>query len=137
MPTLARLRREGAWFPNVRASSLPTVTGVGHASLGTGTEPRLHGIVVNNLFNRVTGKMQEAYDRLDTRELMTLTLADVLNLATDGRAVIIGQGGAIRATAGLVGHGSCLIGARKVWAASTAGLMADGNQHRVRTCRTR
>ena len=38
---------------------------------------------------------------------MALTLADVWNIATDGRAVIIGQGGAIRATAGLVGHGAC------------------------------
>jgi hypothetical protein len=105
LPTLARLRREGAWFANVRATSLPTVTGVGHASLGTGTEPRAHGIAVNNLFNRATGKMQEAYDRLDTRELLTLTLADVWNLATDGRAVIIGQGGAIRATAGPTADG--------------------------------
>jgi hypothetical protein len=134
MPTLARLRREGAWFGNARATSLPTVTGVGHASLGTGAEPRVHGIVVNNLFNRATGKVQEAYDRLDTRELMTLTLADVWNLATDGRAVIIGQGGAIRATAGLVGHGSCLVGARKVWAASYGG--ADGGWETNAECYT-
>ena len=35
------------------------------------------------------------------------------NLATDGEAVIIGQGGAIRATAGLVGRGSCLVGAKR------------------------
>ena len=121
MPTLTRLRREGAWFENARAVVLPTVTGVGHATIGTGSDPRIHGITVNNLFNRVTGKSQEAYDQLDTRELMALTLADSWNLATDGKAVIIGQGGAIRAVAGLVGRGACLVGARKVIAASYGG----------------
>ncbi|HEX8031881.1 MAG TPA: alkaline phosphatase family protein, partial [Vicinamibacterales bacterium] len=109
MPTLSRMKKEGAWFSNTHTVVLPTVTGVGHANVGTGSEPRFHGIAVNTLFNRATGKSQEAYNRLDTRELMALTLADVWNLATDGRAVIIGQGGAIRATAGLVGHGACLI----------------------------
>jgi hypothetical protein len=121
MPTLTRLRREGAWFTEARSNLLPTVTGVGHATIGTGSDPRIHGITVNNLFNRVTGKSQEAYDQLDTRELMALTLADSWNLATDGKAVIIGQGGALRATAGLVGRGACLVGARKVIAASYGG----------------
>jgi hypothetical protein len=134
MPTLSRLRREGAWFSQARANALPTVTGVGHATIGTGTDPRIHGITVNNLFNRVTGKSQEAYDQLDTRELMALTLADYWNLATDGRSVIIGQGGAIRATAGLVGRGACLVGARKVLAASYGG--ADGGWETNNTCYT-
>jgi hypothetical protein len=118
MPTLTRLRREGAWFGDARVTSMPTLTSVGHATLGTGTDPRVHGVVVNNLFNRVTGKPQESYHGLDPGELMALTLADVWNLATDGRAIIIGQGGAIRATAGLVGHGACLVNGRKVLAAS-------------------
>ena len=120
MPTLSRMRREGAWFSEARVNSLPTVTGVGHATIGTGSDPRFHGITVNNLFNTVTGKAQPAYDALDPRELMALTLADTWNIITGGRAVIIGQGGAIRATAGLVGHGACLINGRKVIAASYA-----------------
>ena len=118
MPTLSRMRRDGAWFADARATSLPTVTGVGHATIGTGTDPRFHGITVNNLFNRTTGKFQPAYDALDPRELMALTLADIWNLSTDGKAIIIGQGGAIRATAGLVGRGACLVNGRKVIAAS-------------------
>ena len=56
MPTLSRMKKEGAWFPNSRAIVLPTVTGVGHANVGTGSEPRFHGISVNTLFNRATGK---------------------------------------------------------------------------------
>ena len=118
MPTLTRMRREGAWFINARANTLPTVTGVGHATIGTGTDPRFHGITVNNLYNRTTSRWQPAYEALDPRELMTLTLADAWNLKTDGRAVIVGQGGALRATAGLVGHGACIVNGRKVIAAS-------------------
>jgi hypothetical protein len=134
MPTLTRLRRDGAWFSNARVSVLPTVTGVGHATIGTGSDPRIHGITVNNLFNRVTEKSQEAYDQLDPRELMALTLGDSWNLATDGRAVIIGQGGALRATAGLVGRGACLVGARKVIAASYGG--PDGGWETNPACYT-
>jgi hypothetical protein len=118
MPTLSRLRREGAWFANARVTSVPTLTAVGHANLGTGAEPAVHGLVVNHLFNRVTGKSQEAYDSLDPGELMALTLADVWNIETDGRAVVIAQGGAIRAAAGLVGHGACVLNGRPVLAAS-------------------
>jgi predicted AlkP superfamily pyrophosphatase or phosphodiesterase len=134
MPTLSRLRKEGAWFSEARTVVLPTVTGVGHANIGTGSEPRFHGIVVNNLFNRATGKPQEAYDQLDTRELMALTLADQWNLATDGRAVIIGHGGAIRAVAGLVGRGACLISGKKIIAASYGG--ADGGWETNPACYT-
>jgi hypothetical protein len=120
LPTLTRLRREGAWFANAHVSSVPTLTAVGHANIGTGTEPRIHGLAVNNLFNRITGKAQEAYNGLDPGEMMALTLADVWNIETEGRAIVIGQGGAIRATAGLVGHGACLLNGRKVFAASYA-----------------
>jgi hypothetical protein len=118
LPTLSRLRAEGAWFSRTHITSVPTLTAVGHANLGTGAEPSTHGLAVNNLFNRVTSKAQEAYDQLDPREMMALTIADVWNIQTEGRAVIIGQGGAIRATAGLVGHGACVINGRPLLAAS-------------------
>jgi predicted AlkP superfamily pyrophosphatase or phosphodiesterase len=118
LPTLSRLRAEGASFTNAHVASAPTLTAGGHASLGTGADPRVHGLVVNRIYNRVTGKDQEAYDRLDPGELFALTLADVWNIETEGQAVIIGQGGQIRATAGLVGHGACLINGRPILAAS-------------------
>jgi len=118
MPTLTRLRRDGAWFRNTRINYLPTLTSIGHATIGTGADPSVHGLVVNNLFNRVTGKPQETYLDLNPDEMMALTLADVWNLTTDGRAIIVGQGGAIRATAGLLGHGACIVSGRKVMASS-------------------
>jgi hypothetical protein len=105
---------------------MPTATSIGHATLGTGTDPSVHGLVVNNLFNRVTGRVQESYNDLDPGELMALTLGDVWNLATDGRARIVGHGGAIRATVGLIGHGSCLVNGRKVPAASYAARDSGG-----------
>ena len=60
MPTLSRLRREGAWFSRARINYLPTVTSVGHASVGTGTDPRFHGLSSNTLFNVATGKSQSS-----------------------------------------------------------------------------
>jgi hypothetical protein len=48
--------------------------------------------------------------------------------------MIIGQGGAIRATAGLVGRGACLIGAKKILAASYGG--PDGGWETNPTCYT-
>jgi hypothetical protein len=118
MPTLTRLKDEGAWYSEARINYLPTVTSVGHATVGTGTDPRIHGQSSNTIFNKVTGKPQQAYDNLDPRELMALTLADQWNIVTEGRAIIVAQGGAMRATAGLVGHGACVVGGRPVIAAS-------------------
>ena len=118
MPTLTRLKNEGVWYSEARVNYLPTVTSVGHATVGTGTDPRIHGQSSNTIFNKVTGRAQPAYDNLDPRELMALTLADQWNIETEGRAIIVGQGGAIRATAGLVGHGACVVGGRRVIAAS-------------------
>jgi len=118
MPTLSRLRREGAWFDNARIDYLPTLTSVGHATIATGADPRVHGLAANNLFNRTTGRPQGAYANLSPHELMALSISDVWNLATDGQAVIIAQGGADRAVASLAGHGSCLVNGRPVIMAS-------------------
>jgi hypothetical protein len=118
MPTLSRMRGEGAWFPDARVTALPSVTSVGHANIGTGTEPRIHGQSSNTVFNYVANRAQPAYWELDPSELSALAIGDLWNIATDGKAVIVGQGGAIRATAGLVGHGSCLVNGRTVLAAS-------------------
>src|SRR5688500_2207686 len=60
MPTLSRLRAGGAWYSQAHVTSVPTLTAVGHANLGTGAEPRTHGLAVNDPRNRVTGKSQEA-----------------------------------------------------------------------------
>ena len=118
LPTLTRLRRDGAWFSNARVNFLPTVTALGHATIGTGADPRVHGIVVNTAFDRISGKPQSPYPGMSPRTLMALTLADLWNLETEGQAVIISQGSIFVAVAGLVGHGACLLNARPTILAS-------------------
>ncbi len=135
MPTLARLRREGASFANARINYLPTMTSVGHATIGTGADPRVHGQATNTLYNKVTRRPQDAYFGLDPGELMALTLADAWSLQTEGKAIVIGQGGAIRATAGLVGHGACLVGGYPMVAASYAA--SDGGWETNPKCYTK
>jgi Type I phosphodiesterase / nucleotide pyrophosphatase len=49
---------------------------------------------------------------------MALTLADVWNMRTKGRALIIGQGSASRAAVPLAGHGGCVLNGHPVAAAS-------------------
>jgi hypothetical protein len=118
LPTLTRLRKQGAWFSNAEVSHLPSITSVGHATIATGTLPGVHGIVANAFFDRITGQATDVYPNLSPRLLMALTLADAWNLETDGRATIIGQGSTPRAAVGLAGHGACLLNGRPVIAVS-------------------
>jgi hypothetical protein len=118
LPTLDRLRRQGAWFSNARLNSLPTITSLGHATVATGADPRVHGIVANAFYDWVTGRPADAYPGLSPRHLMALTLADVWNIRTKGRAIIVGQGSISRAAIPLAGHGGCLLNGRPVIAAS-------------------
>jgi len=112
LPTLTRLSRGGAWFRNARVNFLPTVTALAHASIGTGADPGVHGIVLNTPFDVIHGKSQGAYPGKSPQTLMALSLADLWNLHTDGRAVIASQGSSFTAVAGLAGHGGCLLSAR-------------------------
>ena len=129
LPTLSRLRAGGRLVRQAHVTSVPTLTAVGHANLGTGAEPQTHGLAVNYLFNRVTGNRRKPTTQLDPGEMMALTLADVWNIQTEGKAVIVGQGGAIRAMAGLVGHGGCLLNGRPVPRRATARRRQLGDQH--------
>lgn len=47
-----KLTREGAWFTNCHYPYSMTVTGAGHATLGTGCVPAQHGIVENDWYDR-------------------------------------------------------------------------------------
>ena len=118
LPTLGRLRRQGAWFTIARLNHLPSITSVGHATIVTGADPRVHGIVANSIFDRIAGQSVDIYPGLSPRHLMALTLADVWSVHTDGRAVIIGQGSTPRAAVPLAGHGGCLLNGRATIAVS-------------------
>src|SRR5689334_25313372 len=49
---LHRLVSEGAWFRDANYPYYTTVTCAGHASIGTGTVPAVHGMVANSWADR-------------------------------------------------------------------------------------
>jgi predicted AlkP superfamily pyrophosphatase or phosphodiesterase len=52
---LKRLTSEGAWFTRAAFPYLNTVTCAGHATIGTGTLPYRHGMILNQLYDRAAG----------------------------------------------------------------------------------
>jgi hypothetical protein len=107
MPTLSALRRRAAWFSQAHVNFLPTNTAVGHSTIATGTDPSIHGVTVNNIYDRFHRRRQDLYAGMKPQDLMALTLADVWQLTTSGRAIILAQGSIDRAATPLAGHGAC------------------------------
>jgi Type I phosphodiesterase / nucleotide pyrophosphatase len=118
MPTLSALRRRSAWFSQARVNAGPSNTAVGHSTIATGADPRVHGITGTNLYDRVHRTRHELFEHEAPQELMALTLADVWQHATDGRAVIVAQGSMARAATPLAGHGACQINGTRTTMAS-------------------
>jgi len=107
MPTLSALRRRAAWFSQAHVDYLPTNTAVGHSTIATGTDPRIHGVTVNNIYDRVHHRRQDLFVGMMPQVLMALTISDVWQLATSGRAIVLAQGSVDRAATPLAGHGAC------------------------------
>ena len=107
MPTLSALRRRAAWFSQAHVNFLPTNTAVGHSTIATGTDPGIHGVTVNNIYDRFHSRRQELFAGMMPQDLMALTLADVWQLTTSGRAIVLAQGSIDRAATPLAGHGAC------------------------------
>ena len=53
---LRRLMREGAWFTEAAYPYMNTVTCAGHSTIGTGTFPYQHGMILNGWLDRQTGE---------------------------------------------------------------------------------
>jgi predicted AlkP superfamily pyrophosphatase or phosphodiesterase len=64
---LRRLVDESAWFRDAAYSYMTTVTCVGHTTIVTGSLPRTHGIVGNDLFDREVFKPANCVADPDTR----------------------------------------------------------------------
>lgn len=69
-----RLMTQGAWFSNCHYPYANTSTGPGHASLGAGCPPRVHGIVGNGWYDRAAGTsvycatLGDRYQRVPPRD---------------------------------------------------------------------
>ena len=118
MPTLSALRQRGAWFSQASTNTLPTNTAVGHSTLSTGADPRVHGITGVSVYDRVHRRRHDLFAGQLPHDLLALTLADVWQLATAGRAVILAQGSIDRAATPLAGHGACQLNGAPVVLAS-------------------
>lgn len=100
---LARLMKEGAWFTRAAYPYLNTVTCAGHSTIGTGTFPYRHGMILNAWFDRTTGTSptctadpaatELSYGGLppiggdSARRLLVPTLAELLRKNAGGRVV--------------------------------------------------
>ncbi len=118
MPTLTALRQRSAWFTHAEVNFLPTDTPAGHSTISTGTDPGVHGITGVSVYDRTHRRGHDLFAERMPQDLMTLTLADVWQLETAGRAVILAQGSIDRAATPLAGHGACQLNGTPVVLAS-------------------
>ncbi len=55
--------QEGAWFQHAAYPYLNTITCAGHSTIGTGTFPYQHGMILNTWFDRKTAKTDRVHGR--------------------------------------------------------------------------
>ena len=110
LPNLSRLAAESARFADARVDYLPTNTSTAHSTISTATDPAIHGIVGNTLYDVRIGASRQAYDGVAPYNLMALTFADRWGVATRGRAEIVAQAGTDYPAVALAGHGACILG---------------------------
>ena len=83
-----------------------------------GADPRVHGITGVSVYDRTQRRRHDLFAGGTPQDLMALTLADVWQLATAGRAIILAQGSIDRAATPLAGHGACQLNGAPVVLAS-------------------
>jgi predicted AlkP superfamily pyrophosphatase or phosphodiesterase len=135
---LKRLITDGAVFDRAAYPYLNTVTCAGHATIGTGTLPYRHGVILNEWYRRDAGRRMACTDDPaitsvpykapaepvghSAARLRTPTLGDRLRAASpDSRVVTLSM--KPRSAVMLAGHGGTAVtwfGDSNVWATSTA-----------------
>jgi hypothetical protein len=107
-PTLRRLEAKGTSFLGATVGSSPSNTPPVHASIGTGTFPRVHG--VTGIKQRVElGEVGFAMDGRDPSMLRVTTFADQIDQAYGG-ASEMGMVGFSSWQLGMLGHGTGIVG---------------------------
>lgn len=117
---LHRLINEGAWFRQADYPYYNTVTCAGHASMGTGTVPAVHGMVLNQWWERNNSRLVACTDDENTklitygvpvksvgnsaRYLMSNTLADEMRLQGSSAPKVVGISLKARSAIGLTGR---------------------------------
>jgi len=108
----------GAWYKDAHHNHVPTATGPGHATLLSGSEPAVDGIVGNDWYDRAAGHaMYCVEDRsvetvggtsgpMSPRNLKVTTIGDELKMATNGRSRVVSLALKDRAAILMSGHAS-------------------------------
>ncbi len=114
-----RLLNGGFSCENTLINHLPSVTGVGHATIYAGTVPSIHGITSNEWIDQLTGKSvycvadstvrpvgnaTSTEGRMSPRNLLTTTITDELRMATNFRSKVVGVSLKDRASILPAGH---------------------------------
>ena len=99
-----RMLNEGFSCENTYINYMPSVTGVGHATVYTGSVPAIHGIAGNDWIIQATGKTMycsadstvqtvgsstEAAGKMSPLNLLSTSMTDELRLATNFRSKVI------------------------------------------------
>jgi hypothetical protein len=105
-PTLKRLMTAGANYRNALTGSFPAITACAHATIGTGTFPRSHGITGHNIRGSANGSRKTYGEpgNADPSDLLVPTLADLYSGST-GNAAWVGQIGYQIWHMGMLGFG--------------------------------
>ena len=142
-----RLMDEGAWYTDAHHRHANTETVVGHATLSTGTDPAVHGMVANVWLDRMTGELRYNIEDADyplvgedkgvdptaevdpaqklagtqgrsPRAILTTTIADEIRLSLGPDAKVFGVSVKDRGAVAMVGHGGAAY-----WFSKSAGQM--------------
>jgi hypothetical protein len=99
-----RMLNEGFSAENTYIDYMPSVTGIGHSTVYTGSVPAIHGIAGNDFINQATGKTiycagdstvstvgsnNVAAGKMSPRNLLVTTMTDELRMATNYRSKVI------------------------------------------------
>ena len=103
-PNLARMEQEGASFIDATVGSSPTQTPTVHATLGTGTFPRSHGITSINQRTE-SGEVEEVFLERDMSALEGSTYGDEIDTAL-GNEPKVGLLAWVSWHIAMMGHGS-------------------------------
>ena len=117
---LQRLVTEGAWFRDANYPYYTTVTCAGHASIGTGTVPAVHGMVANTWADRNNARTVSCTDdetaklisygapvtsvAHSARNLMTPTLSDEMRMQLWPAPRVVGISLKARSAINISGH---------------------------------
>jgi Type I phosphodiesterase / nucleotide pyrophosphatase len=101
-PYTKSLIPEGTWYTDATVGSSPTSTAQIHATIGTGSFPKHHGLTGHNML--VAGRITAPWNAGPTFFLEP-TLADVYDRAM-GNEPVVGLVGTVDIHFGMLGHGS-------------------------------